>query len=63
VEWRAADSTPPRVVQRGEEEVSRLVLARLGGESPDVSASRLTDFAMVLRTVAPWTYRRMRRRW
>lgn len=55
--------TPPRIIRRTEEEVSRLVLERLGCAKLDVSASRLTDAATVLRALAPRTYHRLRRSW
>ncbi len=54
---------PPRVMRRSEEEVSRLVLARLGGLALDISASLFANFAVVFRAVAPLTYRRLRRSW
>ncbi|MGD0321354.1 MAG: SDR family oxidoreductase [Acidimicrobiales bacterium] len=55
--------TPPRVMRRSEEEVSSLVLARLGGPALDISASRLPAVAALFRAVAPLTYRRLRRSW
>jgi len=54
---------PPRFTRRTEEEVERLVLARLGGPRLEISASRLIDFATVFRVVAPRAYHRLRRTW
>jgi NAD(P)-dependent dehydrogenase (short-subunit alcohol dehydrogenase family) len=51
---------PPRAVRRTEEQVSRLVLQRLGGPRVEINASALTLVAPVFRTVAPRTYHRMR---
>ncbi|HLI74132.1 MAG TPA: SDR family oxidoreductase [Acidimicrobiales bacterium] len=54
---------PPRFTRRTEDEVARLVLARLGGPRLEISASRLIDAATVFRAVAPSLYHRLRRTW
>jgi NAD(P)-dependent dehydrogenase (short-subunit alcohol dehydrogenase family) len=54
---------PPRLTRRTEEQVARMVMARLGGRRLDISASRLIDAATVFRAVAPRTYHRLRRTW
>lgn len=51
---------PPRAVRRSEEQVSSLVLRRLGGPRIEINAAALTLFAPIVRTVAPRTYQRMR---
>jgi short-subunit dehydrogenase len=54
---------PPALTRRREEEVSRLMLARMGGQRTDISASRLIDTAAVFRAVMPRTYHHFRRAW
>ncbi|MHB2023348.1 MAG: SDR family NAD(P)-dependent oxidoreductase [Mycobacteriales bacterium] len=51
---------PPRAVRRSEEQVSRLVLRRLGGARLDINAAALPLLAPLLRTVMPVRYQRMR---
>jgi len=54
---------PPRLTTRSVEVVSRTILQRAGGNSLEISVSRLIDTAMVFRYVMPRTYHRMRKRW
>lgn len=51
---------PPRAVRRSEEQVSSLVLRRLGDPRFDINAARLPLVAPVLRTLLPRTYQRLR---
>jgi gluconate 5-dehydrogenase len=51
---------PPRPARRTEEQVSRLVLRRLGGTRIEINCAALPLVAPVFRTVAPRTYHRMR---
>lgn len=51
---------PPRAARRTEEQVSSLVLRRLGDSRVEINCARLPLVAPVLRTVAPRTYHRMR---
>jgi NAD(P)-dependent dehydrogenase (short-subunit alcohol dehydrogenase family) len=51
---------PPRPARRTEEQVSRLVLRRLGGPRIEINCAALPLMAPVFRTVAPRTYHRMR---
>ena len=51
---------PPRPARRTEEQVSRLVLRRLGDERVEINCAALPLVAPVLRTVAPRLYHRMR---
>ena len=51
---------PPKAARRTEEQVSSLVLRRLGGPRVEINAAVLPLVAPVLRTVAPRTYHRMR---
>ena len=53
---------PPKAARRTEEQVSRLVLRRLGGPRVEINAAALPLVAPVFRTVAPRTYHRMRAR-
>jgi NAD(P)-dependent dehydrogenase (short-subunit alcohol dehydrogenase family) len=53
---------PPRAVRRTEEQVSRLVLARMGGPTVDINAARLAVLAPVMRALAPRLYARTMRR-
>lgn len=52
------DHLPPKVVRRTEEQVSTLVLERMGGERIDINASRLPLLAVICRTVVPRLYAR-----
>jgi NAD(P)-dependent dehydrogenase (short-subunit alcohol dehydrogenase family) len=49
---------PPKAVRRTEEQVSRLLLARLGGDSVDIDAAAVAKFAPVARALFPRLYRR-----
>ena len=51
---------PPRAARRTEEQVSSLVLRRLGGPRVEINAAALPLVAPVMRTVLPRTYHRMR---
>ena len=51
---------PPRGARRTEEQVSSLVLRRLGGPRIEINAAALPLVAPVMRTVLPRTYHRMR---
>jgi NAD(P)-dependent dehydrogenase (short-subunit alcohol dehydrogenase family) len=51
---------PPRPARRTEEQVSRLVLRRLGDSRIEINCAALPLVAPVLRTVAPRLYHRMR---
>lgn len=53
---------PPRAVRRTPEQVSRLLLARLGGPKVDIDATWVARLAPVARAVAPGLYRRGIRR-
>jgi len=53
---------PPKMVRRSEEQVSSLVLRRLGDPKLEINAAALPLVAPVLRTVLPRTYQRMRAR-
>jgi NAD(P)-dependent dehydrogenase (short-subunit alcohol dehydrogenase family) len=53
---------PPKLVRRSEEQVSSLVLRRLGDPKLEINAAALPLVAPVLRTVLPRTYQRMRAR-
>ena len=51
---------PPKAARRTEEQVSSLVLRRLGGPRVEINAAVLPLVAPVFRTVAPRAYHRMR---
>jgi NAD(P)-dependent dehydrogenase (short-subunit alcohol dehydrogenase family) len=51
---------PPRATRRTEEQVSDLVLRRLGDPRVDINCTKLPLLAPVFRTVAPRSYQRMR---
>lgn len=53
---------PPRLVRRTEEQVSRLVLERMGGARMEINAAALPMLAPIGRTVAPVPYQRSMRR-
>ncbi|HUA96399.1 MAG TPA: hypothetical protein VMB82_12855, partial [Acidimicrobiales bacterium] len=53
---------PPKLVRRSEEQVSSLILRRLGDPKLEINAAALPLVAPVLRTVMPRTYQRMRAR-
>ena len=50
--------TPPRLVRRTEDQVSRLLLSRAGGRKVDIDATLAARFAPVARTLFPGPYRR-----
>jgi NAD(P)-dependent dehydrogenase (short-subunit alcohol dehydrogenase family) len=54
---------PPRLTVRRVEAVSRIILARAGESSLEISASRLIDVVMVFRYLFPRTYHRNRKHW
>jgi NAD(P)-dependent dehydrogenase (short-subunit alcohol dehydrogenase family) len=49
---------PPKVVRRTEEQVSRLLLSRLGADKVDIDAAPVAKFAPVARALFPRFYRR-----
>ena len=51
---------PPRPTRRTEEQVSSLVLRRLGDSRVEINCTKLPLLAPVFRTVAPRSYHRMR---
>jgi NAD(P)-dependent dehydrogenase (short-subunit alcohol dehydrogenase family) len=53
---------PPRAARRTEEQVSSLVLRRLGGPRVEINCAALPLVAPLFRTVAPRRYHRMRAR-
>jgi NAD(P)-dependent dehydrogenase (short-subunit alcohol dehydrogenase family) len=55
-------ATPPRAVRRSPEQVSRLLLARLGGPRVDIDATRVARIAPVARALVPGLYRKGMRR-
>jgi short-subunit dehydrogenase len=54
----AGMAPPPRMVRRSEEQVSRLLLARMGGPRVDIDAARVARLAPVARALLPRVYRR-----
>jgi NAD(P)-dependent dehydrogenase (short-subunit alcohol dehydrogenase family) len=53
---------PPRMVRRSQEEVSRLVIERMGGAKVDIDATRVARLAPMARSLFPSAYRRGVRR-
>jgi len=51
---------PPRGARRTEEQVSRLVLRRLGGPRVEINATTLTQVAPIMRTLMPRRYHALR---
>ena len=49
---------PPKIVRRTEEQVSRLLIARMGGSRVDIDAAPVARLAPVARAIAPSLYRR-----
>jgi NAD(P)-dependent dehydrogenase (short-subunit alcohol dehydrogenase family) len=49
---------PPRFVRRSEENVSRLLIRRIGGSRIDIDAAPIAKMAPVARSLAPSAYRR-----
>ena len=58
----AGMSTPPGFVRRTEEQVSRLLLARMGGRRVDIDAAPIARLAPMARSLVPGLYRRGVRR-
>jgi NAD(P)-dependent dehydrogenase (short-subunit alcohol dehydrogenase family) len=58
----AGGQEPPRIVRRTEEQVSRLLLERMGGSRVDIDAARVARLAPVARAFVPGIYRRSVRR-
>lgn len=54
--------TPPRIVRRTEEQISRLLLSRMGGSKIDIDATLAARFALVARLLFPGPYRRSLRK-
>jgi NAD(P)-dependent dehydrogenase (short-subunit alcohol dehydrogenase family) len=54
--------TPPRMVRRTEEQVSNLLLSRMGGPRVDIDATLIARLAPVARSLVPGLYRRGVRR-
>jgi len=54
----AGMAPPPRMVRRSEEQVSRLLLARMGGPRVDIDAAAVARLAPVARALLPRVYRR-----
>lgn len=50
---------PSRAVRRTEEQISKLVLTRMGGDAVDINAARVAVMAAVVRSLSPRLYRRM----
>ena len=50
---------PPRAVRRTEEQISKIVLSRMGGSAVDINAARVAVAAPVFRALAPRLYARM----
>jgi short-subunit dehydrogenase len=50
--------TPPKMVRRTPEQVSRLLLARMGGSKVDIDAAAVARLAPLARTLFPRAYRR-----
>jgi NAD(P)-dependent dehydrogenase (short-subunit alcohol dehydrogenase family) len=49
---------PPKMVRRSEEEVSTLLLDRMGGKRIDINAAALPLLAPIGRTIAPVSYQK-----
>jgi short-subunit dehydrogenase len=54
---------PPKLVRRTEEQVSAVVLDRIGGRGIDINMSRLPLVAVVAKAILPATYARAMQRW
>lgn len=54
--------TPPRMVRRTEEQISRLLISKLGREKVDIDATLAARFAPVARVLFPRPYRRSLRK-
>lgn len=55
-------SPPPKAVRRTEQQISELLLARMGGDAVDINASWLPKLAVVGRTFVPGAYGKAMRR-
>jgi 3-oxoacyl-[acyl-carrier protein] reductase len=55
-------SLPPKMVRRSEEQISQLVLSRMGGPRMEINAAVLPLMAPIGRTIAPVSYQRAMRR-
>jgi hypothetical protein len=53
-----SEEHPPRAVRRTEQQVSALVLDRMGGPQLEINAAVLTRFVPVARAFAPRLYQR-----
>lgn len=53
---------PPRMVRRTEEQISRLLMSRMGGSKVDIDATIAARFAPVARLLFPGVYRRSLRK-
>jgi short-subunit dehydrogenase len=54
--------TPPRMVRRTEQQISRLLITRMGGEKIDIDATFAARFAPLARLLFPRAYRRSLRK-
>ena len=54
--------TPPKMMRRSEEQVSQLLLSRMGGPKVDIDATLLARLAPAVRSLVPGLYRRGVRR-
>jgi short-subunit dehydrogenase len=52
----AGEALPPKAVRRSEEQVSALLLERMGGRRVEINAAALPLLAPIARTVAPISY-------
>ena len=50
--------SPPKMVRRTEEQVSRLLMARMGGPRLDIDAAPIARLAPVARSLFPGPYRK-----
>ena len=54
--------TPPKMVRRTEEQISKLLISRMGGKKIDIDATLAARFAPVARLLFPGPYRRSLRK-
>jgi short-subunit dehydrogenase len=54
----AGDDLPPKPVRRTEEQISQLVLERMGREAIEINAARLALLAPIARSLLPVPYQR-----
>jgi NAD(P)-dependent dehydrogenase (short-subunit alcohol dehydrogenase family) len=57
---QGAFAMPPKPTRRTEEQVSTLVLRRLGGPRVEINCTKLPLLAPMIRSIAPRAYQRMR---